>query len=131
MDSDRLDALSRALSARGSRRRALGGMLAGALAFLSGQDAAAKNCNKIKDKRNRRLCRKRAKEGGSSCTGQCCIDAANMLAAAGTDYCNFQYQFDPARIPACIAAYNSCLPYTRACNTLAGQQCYAAFHAVW
>jgi hypothetical protein len=61
MDGSRFDALARALAESGSRRRALGGFLAGALALLSGHEVAAKKC-KQKDKKKRRKCRKKASQ---------------------------------------------------------------------
>ena len=62
MDGSRFDALTKALAESGSRRRALGGFLAGALALLGGlqtEEVAAKKCNQ-KNKKKRRQCRKRA-----------------------------------------------------------------------
>jgi hypothetical protein len=102
MDPDRFDALSRALSAVGSRRGALASVLAGALALVDGQEAAAskslKQCKKIDDKKRRKRCIKKAKkqscpssspiECGSGCCSRdfpiCCAaaDPANSVCAS-------------------------------------------------
>jgi hypothetical protein len=58
MDDARFDSLTRALSTAGSRR-AMGLILPGVLALLAwsgAQDAAAKSCRKIKDKKKRKKC---------------------------------------------------------------------------
>ena len=106
MDGSRFDALTKALAESGSRRRALGGFLAGALALLGGlqtEEVAAKKCNQ-KDKKKRKRCKKKNKGnttpsplspppgttapmpvpcpnclGFSTChaNGRCCIDNYN------------------------------------------------------
>jgi hypothetical protein len=52
MDGPRFDTLTRALYDARSRRGVLGGLLVGTLGLfgLAGQDVAAKNCKKIKNK---------------------------------------------------------------------------------
>ena len=57
MDPSQFDRLTQMLAAGLSRRRALGGVLAGALALVGGQEAAAR-CNQ-KDKKKRRKCRRK------------------------------------------------------------------------
>src|SRR5215218_9302717 len=66
MDADRFDSLTRALTAAGSRRRALALAVSGALAPLLGlgeTDARnkLKKCKKIDDKKRRKKCLKKAK----------------------------------------------------------------------
>jgi hypothetical protein len=65
MDGSRFDALAKALTEPGSRRRALGGVLAGALALVGGlqpEESAAKLCGGVENKKRRRKCKKRARE---------------------------------------------------------------------
>jgi hypothetical protein len=72
MDAGHFDALSRSLSIVGSRRDALAGVLAGALALMNGQQAAAvksvKQCKKIDDKKKRQKCLKKAKRNTANGT---------------------------------------------------------------
>ena len=67
MDVDRFDTLARSLSAIGSRRRALALALSGTLVpLLAWDDATAhdtlKKCKKIKDKKKKQACIKKAKK---------------------------------------------------------------------
>src|SRR5687768_15325565 len=75
MDGFRFDTLTRSLTLAGSRRRALAGLFAGALELLSSQteQAAAKNCKKIKNKQKRKKCLAKAKTRSPTpaCTPQC------------------------------------------------------------
>ena len=120
MDADHLDALARSVSTVGSRRHALAGLLAGALAFLGGHepqgiDAAEadaehnrlKKCNKIDDKKRRRRCKKNAKQHNAShnicpfvglqgiCTSQdqCCTSSTGTVCSV--NYCR------PDDLPVC------------------------------
>ena len=131
MDTDRFDTLTRSLSAVGSRRRAIGGLLAGALAFLGGHepeqiDAAEvdaehnklKKCKKIDDKKRRRRCKKDAKKHNAShkvcpfvgvqgvCTSQeeCCTSATGTVCSS--NYCR------PDELPVC------CQPTGGACTNI-------------
>jgi len=93
MDDSRFDNLVRTLSAASSPRRSTFGFLAAGLALLGrhdAEDAAAKDCKKIKDKQKRKKCLKKARDqaptaspsptpvicGGVTCpAGQlCCPD---------------------------------------------------------
>jgi hypothetical protein len=59
MDATRFDALARSLAGIRSRRSALQGFLLGTgglLSLTAAQDAAAKNCKKIKNKKRRKKC---------------------------------------------------------------------------
>jgi hypothetical protein len=67
MDGQQFDTLAKALGGLGSRRRALGGFVAGALALVGGPEVTAKNCNKIKDKKKRKQCKKKAKGNKGTC----------------------------------------------------------------
>jgi hypothetical protein len=65
MHDTAFDHLTRAMGAGSSRRglmRALagGGLTLGLLGWTAGHDVAAKSCKKIKDKKKRRACRKKA-----------------------------------------------------------------------
>ena len=76
MDGFTFDRLTRDLSSGGSRRHVLGGLLAGTLGLLGAQteDAAAKNCKKIKNKAKRKKCLAKAHScpaGQRSCLGAC------------------------------------------------------------
>ena len=68
MDGSRFDALTRSLTTRGSRRRALGGLLLGSLGLVSrgrAEDAGAHDktlCREIRDKTRRKKCVKKAKK---------------------------------------------------------------------
>ena len=72
MDADRFDSLTRALTAAGSRRRALALAVSGALAPLLGlgeTDARnkLKKCKKIDKKKRRKKCIKKAKGANNAC----------------------------------------------------------------
>lgn len=73
MDADRFDALARTLAAPGSRRRALAGLLGGAVALLGPTDAAAgaatKRCKQIEDRKRRRACLARGRRRPRGDTG--------------------------------------------------------------
>jgi hypothetical protein len=63
MTTHRVDALARSLTTSRSRRSALGGLLLGTVGLLGWadtQEAAAKTCKKIKDKKKRKACQKKA-----------------------------------------------------------------------
>ena len=63
MDVDRFDRLTRSLAIAGPRRGVLSGLLVGAVSLLGwskAQDAVAKDCKKIKDKKKRKACQKKA-----------------------------------------------------------------------
>jgi hypothetical protein len=76
MDADRFDALSRSLTSAGSRRRALTGLLSGALGLFgaSVEETAAKKCKKIKNKKKRKKCLAKAKPCVPTCAGKLCGD---------------------------------------------------------
>ena len=68
MDTRRFDALTKALTAAGSRRRAVAALLGGALGLMAGRgdegaDAhdSSKRCKNIPDKKKRKKCVKKAK----------------------------------------------------------------------
>jgi hypothetical protein len=81
MDDFHFDALARSLVTAGSRRRALGGLLAGALGLVRGLDVregaahnALKRCKKIDNKAKKQKCVKKAKKHNRthlSCTPSC------------------------------------------------------------
>ena len=63
MHARRVNPLAQALAAAGSRRGVLGGLLIGTVGLLgwaNTPEAAAKTCKKIKDKKKRKACRKKA-----------------------------------------------------------------------
>jgi hypothetical protein len=76
MDADRFDALARSLTAPGSRRRALTGVVSGTLGLFGAwpEEAAAKTCKKIKNKKKRKKCIAKAKACVPSCAGKLCGD---------------------------------------------------------
>lgn len=82
MDADRFDAITRSLFRSRSRRDAVASLLGssvGMLGWVDAQDAAAKNCKKIKNKKKRKKCLAKAKAatcGSVTCAeGQvCCPD---------------------------------------------------------
>jgi hypothetical protein len=76
MDGSRFDSLVVSLHTTRSRRRALAGLLAGALGFLSSEadEAVAKNCKKIKNKTKRKKCLAKAKQCVPNCAGKVCGD---------------------------------------------------------
>jgi hypothetical protein len=78
MDGSHFDTLTKRLTAAGSRRRALAGLLIGTLGFLSipAHEAAAKNCKKIQNKAKRKKCLAKVKAlacpaGQKPCRGSC------------------------------------------------------------
>ena len=79
MDGSHFDTLTRSLITASSRRRALAGLLLGSLGLLGSraEEAAAKNCRKIKNRKKRKKCLKKAKSTQSctpSCGGKACGD---------------------------------------------------------
>lgn len=90
MDAPRFDDLARSLVQIRSRRGALQGLLLGTGGLLSltvAQDAAAKNCRKIKNKARRRQCLANKKAptcpAASQCGDGCC--AADSCFASAID----------------------------------------------
>lgn len=79
MDGSDFDRLTQSLITAGSRRRALGSLVASILGLLGSwsEDAAAKNCRKIKNKAKRKKCLAKAKAilgcpvGQKPCDGSC------------------------------------------------------------
>ena len=73
MDADRFDALSRSLTTAGSRRRALAGLFSGTLGLFSAWDneATAKNCKKLKNKKKRKKCLAKTLPSSPTCTPNC------------------------------------------------------------
>jgi hypothetical protein len=79
MDGSAFDRLTQSLITAGSRRRALGSLFASTLGLLGSwrEEAAAKNCKKIKNKRKRKKCLAKAKTtatcpvGQKPCDGSC------------------------------------------------------------
>lgn len=86
MDTERFDALTRMLA---SRRSLAGGMLAGTLAVALGHGATAHNalpaCRRIKDKRRRNACRRRARQHNARHANQCL--GHNVCAESGAAAC--------------------------------------------
>ncbi len=88
MDAARFDTLTRSFSETRTRRSALQGMLlsgGGLLTLTAAPEAAAKNCNKIKNKKRRRKCR--ANQATQRCTperqcGSGCCEADACFASA-------------------------------------------------
>jgi hypothetical protein len=84
MDADRFDSLVRALSDARSRRAALRGLLATSLGLFTRsavEDASAKNCKKITNKKKRKKCLAKAKSTPTptapctrNCAGKTCGD---------------------------------------------------------
>jgi hypothetical protein len=79
MDGTQFDALARSLATKGSRRRALIGLVSGTLGLFgaSVEEAAAKNCKKIKNKQKRKKCLAKAKPSPPctrNCAGKTCGD---------------------------------------------------------
>ena len=77
MDADRFDSLVRALTDTRSRRDVLRGLLAASLGLLgwsAAEDATAKECKKIKDKKKRKKCLKKAAACRPNCAGRVCGD---------------------------------------------------------
>jgi hypothetical protein len=76
MEASHFDALARSLTAAGSRRRALTGLLLGSLGFLgaSVEETAAKNCKKIKNKKKRKKCLAKANGCTPNCDRKICGD---------------------------------------------------------
>jgi hypothetical protein len=75
MDAPRFDALARSLTEIRSRRGALRGLLLGAgglLSLAAAQDASAKNCRKIKNKKRRKKCLAKAETCATPCGSGCC-----------------------------------------------------------
>jgi hypothetical protein len=75
MDAARFDALAKSLTVIRSRRGALHGLLLGAgglLSLAAAEDAAARNCKKIKNKKKRRKCRAKAETCATPCGSGCC-----------------------------------------------------------
>jgi hypothetical protein len=121
MDDQGFDALAKALFKSSSRRRTLGGLLAGALALVGGQEVAAKKCNQ-KDKKKRRKCRKKSK-GNPSCPrgSPVCDPARSTLSGCGA----------PGN-PVCCASTGASHPAeATCCNTASAGQggvCLAGTH---
>ena len=96
MDGSRFDSLARTLGTAGSRRRALGGVLAGAFGILGSraeEAAAKKKCPPCK-KRKQGKCKKTLPDGtacenGGKCQGGRCAAAVSppCLARCGTNTC--------------------------------------------
>jgi len=63
MDGFAFDALTRSLTSAGSRRGALAGLVSGTLGLVStwADEATAKNCKKIKNKKKRKKCLAKAR----------------------------------------------------------------------
>lgn len=136
MDADRFDALSRYVSTVGSRRGAFRGVLLGTLGVLgraNTQDAAAKNCRKIKDKKKRKKCLARAGTLPTPCVPNCtqriCGDdgcggsCGSCGNAAVPDCCNgvcTNRQSDPAHCATCGTA---CAPGKACINGTCASAC--------
>jgi hypothetical protein len=74
MDAARFDALAKSLTEIRSRRSALGGLLLGSgglLSLAAAEDAAARNCKKIKNKKRRRKCRANQKPSTCAAESRC------------------------------------------------------------
>jgi hypothetical protein len=117
MDDSRFDSLARSLGTAGSRRRALGGLLAGTLGLLGSrtEHAAAKKkpCPPCK-KRKQGKCKKKLPEGtgctdssgrGGTCQGGSCVAA---VAPPPPDPCAGQPPGAPC--PPCDRRGTTCLP---------------------
>jgi hypothetical protein len=83
MDGARFDRIARSLTPPGTRRGVLGGLLAGSFTLLgvaTGQEAHAKNCKKIENKKKREKCLAKThgtcKKGTKPCGRRCILTAA-------------------------------------------------------
>lgn len=91
MDAPRFDALARSLVEIRTRRGALRGLLLGAgglVGLAAAQDAAAKNCRKIKNKKRRKKCLANQKPPTCAATSRCgdgCCSADSCFASAVAD----------------------------------------------
>jgi hypothetical protein len=93
MDGFHFDALTRTLTSAGSRRRALTGLLGGTVGLFAAwaDEAAAKNCKKIRNKKKRKRCLARARGCVSTCAGKRCGDdgcAGSCGACGGGRICD-------------------------------------------
>jgi len=131
MDGSHFDALTKELSAPGSRRRALGGLFAGALGLLSIQtdEGAAKKtkpCPPCK-KRKQGKCKKNRPDGaacpGGECRGGNCIATASPPGAcpAGRVSCDGQCRLTPGG--ACNSHAECCSNYCYTRGAYPGE-CY-------
>jgi hypothetical protein len=98
MDGAHFDTLARSLATAGSRRRAITGLISGALGLFGvlADETAAKNCKKIRNKKKRKKCLAKAKCvprcagkvcGPDGCGGSCGSCAGNEGCHGGTCIC--------------------------------------------
>ena len=106
MDGIRFDTLTRAFTPAGSRRGALALLLSatlGQLGWSTAQDAGARNCKKINNKKKRKKCLKKAKgcaAGSRDCNGTCISQSAccsqsectNLSTPCTNGACNASHQ---------------------------------------
>jgi len=108
MDATRFDTLARSLAETRSRRGALHGLLLGTGSLLSlaaTQDAAAKNCRKIKNPKRRRKCLAAQKPPPCAAASRCgdgCCAADSCFASAVDPFTTEPLGFD------CCPAENLC-----------------------
>jgi hypothetical protein len=87
VDAGNFDTFAKALVGSGSRRRTLGGLLAGALALVGGlqsEEVVAKKCNQ-KDKKKRKQCKKQAQENENFI--DCSLVSGTGFCLKGSEVC--------------------------------------------
>jgi hypothetical protein len=133
MDGSRFDALARSLSESGSRRRLIGGLVAGALGLSRVRSAEGRTCTGIgsvcrehatccsglcgaKDRTGRRRCT--CPGGGAWCAGGCCSDPAQVCGEVIVSYNVLE--------PACCLPPGAEIP--GGCSPETYHQCCAFFY---
>jgi len=119
MDATRFDTLARSLAETRSRRGALRGLLLGTgslVTLTAAQNAAAKNCRKIKNPKRRRQCLAKKKPptcpAASQCGDGCC--AADSCFASAVDDQNVE-PMGFACCPADKLCRSTTVPYPDQC----------------
>jgi hypothetical protein len=119
VDAGNFDTLAKALVGSGSRRRALGGLLAGALALVGGQVEAKKN--KKRKKKNKGTCQTVGRKVSCAPGVPCCDPARSTIGGCGA----------PGN-PICCASTGAAHPAESTCCTTAsagqGGVCLAGTH---
>jgi hypothetical protein len=117
MDPTLFDTFARALTAPGTRRRVLGGLLAGALGLLGTPEAelaqahdSRKKCKKIEDRGKRKKCVKKAKQHNaqhanetSPPLGTCPAGTTSCGGTCVGSTCTGGQHFEPSQCRCCIA----------------------------